>query len=99
MTFRIIWEFRPAQGRVSGFELAYGADGLWAELFRRAQGYLGTELRAPEVPGGWYRTLDRWESEDAYEAFREDFAEEYAALDAACTALTADERFVQAQEA
>ena len=98
MAFRIIWEFRPAQGRVSGFELAYGADGLWAELFRRAQGYLGTELVPPIAPGGWYRTIDRWESEDDYEAFLEAFAAEYQALDAACTALTADERFVEAGE-
>jgi len=99
VTFRIIWEFRPAQGRVHGFELAYGADGLWAELFRRAAGYLGTELLPPESPGGWYRTIDSWASEDDYEGFLEAFAAEYEALDAACTALTADERFVLSEEA
>ena len=99
MTYRIIWEFRPAQGRVNGFELAYGADGRWAELFRRAQGYLGTELSPPEAPGGWYRTVDMWESEEAYEAFRQAFSAEYAALDAACTELTSDERFVEAGDA
>jgi heme-degrading monooxygenase HmoA len=94
MAFRVIWEFRPAEGGVAGFELAYGADGRWAELFRRGVGYLGTELVRPEAAGGWYRTIDRWRSEDDYEAFLEAFAAEYQALDAACTVLTADERFV-----
>ena len=99
MTYRIIWEFRPAQGRVAGFELAYGPDGLWAELFRRGAGFVGTELIRPSSPGGWYRTIDEWESEDDYEAFLEGFAEEYEALDAACTALTADEHFVLKEDA
>jgi heme-degrading monooxygenase HmoA len=98
MTYCIIWEFRPAQGRVAGFELTYGADGLWAELFRRGAGYLGTELIRPATAGGWYRSVDRWESAADYAAFVEAFAAEYEALDAACTALTADERFVLSED-
>lgn len=99
MAFRVIWEFRPAQGRVADFEQAYGDHGLWAGLFRRGTGYLETELVRPEAAGGWYRTIDRWESEDAYEAFLEAFAAEYEALDAACAALTGDERFVLSEDA
>jgi O-acetyl-ADP-ribose deacetylase (regulator of RNase III) len=65
-------------------------------LFRRAAGYVGTELEPEPGEPGWYRTTDRWDSEDAYHAFRAAFADEYAALDAQCEALTAEERFVRA---
>lgn len=98
MTFRIIWEFRPAPGKVAAFELAYGPDGLWADLFRRGAGYVGTELIRPAGAGGWYRTIDEWESEDDYEAFLEAFAEEYEALDADCAMLTADEQFILSED-
>ena len=42
----IVWEFLPAPGRHSDFEAAYGVDGPWVALFRRAPGYLGSELAA-----------------------------------------------------
>jgi hypothetical protein len=37
-------EFRVNTGFVFEFEKAYGPDGDWARLFRRGDGYLGTEL-------------------------------------------------------
>ena len=94
--YRIEWEFLPAPGREAEFLRAYGADGDWVLLFRRGDGYLGTELLPLPLPGraGWYRTVDRWESEAAYAAFRAAQADKYAALDLACEALTAAERRV-----
>jgi hypothetical protein len=67
----IVWEFQPAPRRERDFESVYGPTGLWVELFRRDPGYLGSELIPPREPGGWYRTIDRWESVAAYERFRE----------------------------
>ena len=95
MTYSVVWEFRPAPGRVEAFEEAYGAEGRWAELFRRASGYLGTELQRPATGESWYRTTDRWTSAAEYEAFKAAFAAEYRALDEACEALTAEERHVR----
>ena len=40
----ILWRFRPVVGQESEFERAYGPSGEWARLFRRDEGYLGTEL-------------------------------------------------------
>jgi heme-degrading monooxygenase HmoA len=94
--YEVVWEFRPARHREREFESAYGPTGPWVELFRRDRGYLGTELIAPRDPGGWYRTIDRWESAAAYERFRRSWAAEYAALDEACAALTSAERAVSA---
>src|SRR5919204_851005 len=59
------------------FEQAYGADGEWAEFFRRGAGYVGTELlRDVETPGR-YVVIDRWESAEAYDAFIREHRDEY----------------------
>jgi heme-degrading monooxygenase HmoA len=90
--YEIVWEFQPAPGRERDFESVYGPAGLWAALFRRDPGYLGTELIAPRESGGWYRTIDRWESAAAYERFRQTWDSAYTALDQACESLTSVER-------
>ncbi|HEV2592118.1 MAG TPA: antibiotic biosynthesis monooxygenase family protein [Gaiellaceae bacterium] len=59
------------------FEQAYGPDGDWAQFFKDARGYIGTELlRDLETPGR-YVVIDRWESADAYNAFLEANQAEY----------------------
>ncbi|MEO8448324.1 MAG: hypothetical protein ABI647_00955 [Gemmatimonadota bacterium] len=88
----IFWEFLPKRGRTAEFVAAYGAEGPWAALFRRGSGYLGTELQPVVERPGWYRTVDRWTSEQDYLMFRERFAAEYVELDRACEPLTAEER-------
>ncbi len=91
----IEWEFLPASGRKAEFLAAYGPDGVWTKLFRRSEGFLGTELIALSDQPGWYRTTDRWSSEAAYLAFRQSFAADYEALDLACESLTVLERPVK----
>ena len=85
----LVWEFRPAAGRESEFERAYGPDGDWARLFRRDPAYLGTDLL--RGPDGRYLTLDRWRSRAAFEGFRATHAGDYAALDRKMEALTSQE--------
>lgn len=82
------WEFRVRPGARERFEAAYGPGGDWACLFRRAEGYLGTELLRDAGDPGRYLTIDRWASQAACDAFRERFAAEFDALDARCEALT-----------
>jgi heme-degrading monooxygenase HmoA len=87
----IVWEFRPEVGREAAFAAAYGPAGVWTELFRRSPGFLGTELlRSGESPPH-YLTIDRWESREAYDAFRRAHQADYDRLDKEGEALTAAE--------
>jgi hypothetical protein len=42
-----------------------------------------------------YVTMDMWESREAYEEFREKWAEEYTRIDRECEALTVGEIHLQ----
>jgi heme-degrading monooxygenase HmoA len=72
-------------GDRGAFERAYGPDGTWAELFRRGEGYLGTELLAGG--DGRYLLIDRWGSREAYESFLAAHRDEYERRSAEAEAL------------
>jgi heme-degrading monooxygenase HmoA len=86
-----IWRYRVAADRCAEFERVYGSDGDWARLFRLADGYLGTQLLRDPLEPGIYATLDRWCNAADFQAFLTRFGAQYAALDAACDALTVEE--------
>jgi heme-degrading monooxygenase HmoA len=90
--FVVIWRFRPAEGREADFIREYSETGSWGQLFRMAPGYLETELL--KGADGWFLTLDRWKSEEAYEEFRRRFHRQYRRLDQECETLTAEEELV-----
>lgn len=90
-SFIIVWEFRVHPDRRTEFEGNYGSEGAWTALFRRAEGYLGTELLHDRNDVLRYVTIDHWTSPDAYRSFRARFAGQYAALDRDCEGLTAHE--------
>jgi heme-degrading monooxygenase HmoA len=87
----VLWQFRSLVGRQSEFERAYGPSGEWALLFRRDDGYLGTELLRRSDNSGEYLVLDRWASRGAYEAFRARWSDEYRRLDHRMEELTEEE--------
>ena len=72
------------------FERVYGADGEWARYFRGAEGYLGTEL----LLGDSYLLIDRWASEEAYDAFLTANAEEYGRRNREASRLYRAERVI-----
>jgi heme-degrading monooxygenase HmoA len=88
----IVWEFQVRQGVENEFEQVYGGQGAWAEFFRQADGYLGTELNKDFKCPGRYLTLDFWRSRAEYERFREEYGPEYKALDVRCERLTKSEK-------
>ncbi|MCL6728742.1 antibiotic biosynthesis monooxygenase family protein [Sphingomonas hankyongi] len=94
MTHVRVWKFRPPDGREDEFAAAYGAESVWAALFRRADGYYGTRLLRPEGEGGWWMTLDHWRSEADFDAFQRQFGDEYRKLDRELEGLSGDEEFV-----
>lgn len=92
--YTCIWEYEVGAESRSEFERYYGGDGIWVELFRRAEGFLDTRLLADRGNAGRYLTLDRWRSEAAYRQFRSTFAADYDRLDAICHTLTQSERLI-----
>jgi heme-degrading monooxygenase HmoA len=39
-----VWEYDVVPASAEEFQRAYGSAGAWAQLFRRADGFVGTEL-------------------------------------------------------
>ena len=86
-----VWEYRVRPEADAGFREHYGPDGHWVRLFRRAAGYIGTELYQDRKEPRRYLTIDHWESLDAYDRFRQRFAAEFDAMDRRCEAFTESE--------
>jgi heme-degrading monooxygenase HmoA len=91
--FVVIWEFQVRPGQEESFTRAYGPHGAWAQLFRKDEAYIGTEL-IRDLKAGSYLTLDFWTSQEAYDSFRVRNAAEYKAIDAECENMTESEREV-----
>ena len=98
MTHVRIWKFRPPEGREQEFAEAYCGAGAWSGLFTKARGYRGTTLMKPSEQGGWWLTIDRWESAGDFEAFGRIYGEEYRTLDSQLEGVAGDEEFVGAFE-
>jgi heme-degrading monooxygenase HmoA len=94
--YAIFWEYEVRPEKVAAFEALYGADGDWARLFRRADGYVETRLFRDTARPTHYLTIDRWLSRAAYETFARGSGSAYAALDRRGEALTLRERHLGA---
>ncbi len=94
--YAVVWEYEVRPEHAAAFEALYGADGDWARLFRRADGYLETRLYRDAARPMLYLTIDRWLSRAAYEAFARAAGPAYAALDRRGDALTVRERHLGA---
>ena len=87
----IIWKYQVKLERIDEFEHIYRPEGQWEELFKKGNGFIGTELfRDVERPQR-YITIDRWESVKDYKDFQAQWKEEYKVLDAQCEDLTETE--------
>lgn len=86
--YLILWEYQVRAERNAEFEEIYAADGAWARLFQRSDGFIRTDLLRQEHHNDRYLTLDWWRSSEDYEAFLAQWGSEYAALDRQCEDLT-----------
>jgi quinol monooxygenase YgiN len=89
---QIVWEFQVRQEQRSDFERHYADGGTWAEFFQRDAAYKGTQLLHDITDPGRYVTIDTWDDEDSYGAFRAVNRQEYSALDQQMEALTESEK-------
>ena len=94
--YTILWEFLVPPPRRAEFERAYAADGLWAQLFARAEGFVGVELLRCTEQDGRYLTVDRWRSQADLRAFQRDHGTEYATLDRRLEGIAAIENRIGA---
>ncbi|MBL8099026.1 MAG: antibiotic biosynthesis monooxygenase [Anaerolineales bacterium] len=89
--FNIIWQYQVKEEHKIKFEEIYSTNGLWADLFKRSQGYLGTELFQDEINSQFYLTIDHWKSKQDFESFQSQWQEAYKLLDEQCEGLTEKE--------
>ena len=94
--YAIIWEYQAKAERVAEFESIYRSNGAWAKLFRKGQGYLGTELLRDADHPRRYVTIDSWTSSEAYASFLAQWKQEYDALDSHCSDLARHESLLGA---
>ena len=66
----IVREFWVVEGRESYFEKVFRPAGLWSELLKRSDEYLGTRIRLEAEAPSRYRVFDYWRSHWDFEAFR-----------------------------
>ncbi|MFZ1130280.1 MAG: antibiotic biosynthesis monooxygenase family protein [Terriglobales bacterium] len=90
----IIWEFTVREEHIQEFISAYNSNGDWANLFRRAEGFVGTELLRSSRQPNIFLTIDRWESGTCLEIFQERFGAEYKKLDTELEGYTWSEKKV-----
>jgi ribosomal-protein-alanine N-acetyltransferase len=94
----VVWAFRVLPDNRPEFEIAYGPQGLWAQLFRKSDDYIRTELHSDTRVEGLYFTLDFWRSRAAFCDFKERNLAAYKSLDERCSSLTTDETFLAEYE-
>ncbi len=90
--YSTLWQFDVRPDAVEAFERAYGSNGLWAQLFRHTEDYLGTVLLKDRANPLRYITIDQWISKSAFDRFLKQHKDEYAQLDSQCEQLTLREQ-------
>ena len=94
--YLLVWRFQVIPERRNEFLRRYASTGEWSKFFARSAGWRGTELVALEGTTDIFLTIDRWDSIEAWDRFRAEFAAEYEALERTCEGLTLKEEQVGA---
>jgi heme-degrading monooxygenase HmoA len=88
----IFWQFQVKKEKKREFVRAYGPEGDWAQLFRQAEGFEGTQLLQSVTEPSRFMTVDQWADANSFANFKKRFADTYAALDERCSDLTVTEQ-------
>lgn len=87
----IVWVFEAKAERLPEFRQHYQSNGEWSRLFRRANGYVETLMLEDVINQRRFLVVDRWEHLADFEAFKQEFGAEYAAMDNRCEEFTVKE--------
>ena len=89
-----VWKFRPPRGAKPNSNEPIRALASGRSCFASTPGYQGNDLLRPTEPGGWWLTIDRWDSAANFEAFTEVFGNSTGALDTELEGIAGEEEFV-----
>ena len=90
----IVWEFHARPERLAEFELHYGPNGSWAQLFRNGAGYRQTLMLRDNQDRNRFLVIDIWDRAESFATFKQNFDLEYTALDKRCEELTVVESLI-----
>lgn len=92
--FAYIWEYIVKENHLGEFKRIYEPEGDWAQLFRKADGYLATDLHQDKSNPNKFVTVDFWKTKGDRDNFRNQFSEEFKALDEHCERFTEREELI-----
>ena len=92
--FAYIWEYIVKDKHIATFERTYGPEGDWVQLFKKADGYMTTDLHQDIANPNRFVTVDFWATKDDRDNFRKQFSEDFEILDARCESYTDREQFM-----
>ena len=92
--FTYIWEYLVKDNFLSEFITAYGPEGDWVQLFRKAGGYIKTNLHQDTTNPNRFITVDFWKTRNDRDNFRKRFSDEFEKLDQRCEQFTESEKFL-----
>ena len=92
--FVYIWEYHVKEEYLEEFKKIYGPEGNWIQLFRKANGYITTDLHQDIANSKKFITVDFWDSKDDRDNFRNQFSVEFKELDDHCESFTKQEKLL-----
>jgi len=94
MSYAHVWEFVVREDSRKDFIEAYCSAGTWDKLFRMDERFLETEFLGDVNDENRFMTVDHWESKEAMEEFRVNYAYEFKSIDDRCDLFTESESYL-----
>lgn len=92
--FVYIWEYLVKEEHLEEFKRIYSPVGAWTELFKKADGYIATDLHQGISDPKRFMTVDFWNTKDDRDNFRSQFSKEFKVLDKHCESFTKREQLI-----
>jgi len=92
--FVYIWEFKVKEAHQAEFKKINGPEGDWSQLFRKARGYIATDLHQDRSNPNRFITVDFWKTKKDRDKFRSQFSKEFKIIDDRCENYTEREKLL-----
>src|SRR5258708_27836390 len=85
---QIAWVIEAQPDRLLEFQKAYGVNGDWVQLFRRAEGYIETALMRDTENANRFLIIFLWRDLSNFDSFNRRYQAAYNELDHPCDEIT-----------